>query len=71
MYNSDKSASITPAEDNSDFFKRGNRVISLASGGAFLGVLVAQIPGAIVGFILAAIFAWFYNPQKNQEDSQN
>jgi len=50
-----------------DFWKRGDRVIALASGGAFLGVLLAQIPGAIIGGLLAAIYAWFTAP-KNQSD---
>jgi phosphoglycolate phosphatase-like HAD superfamily hydrolase len=42
-----------------NFWKRGDRVVTLASGGAFLGVLLAQIPGAVIGGLLAAIYAWF------------
>jgi hypothetical protein len=42
-----------------DLWERGNRVISLATGGAFLGVLLAQLPGAFLGGVLAAIYAWF------------
>jgi hypothetical protein len=42
-----------------NFWERGNRVVTLASGGAFLGVLLAQIPGAIIGGSLAALYAWF------------
>jgi hypothetical protein len=42
-----------------DFWKRGDRVVTLASGGAFLGVLLAQIPGAIIGGLAAALYAWF------------
>ena len=41
------------------FWERGYRVISLATGGAFLGVLLAQIPGAVAGGILAALYGWF------------
>jgi hypothetical protein len=46
-----------------DFWERGNRVVALASGGAFLGVLLAQLPGAIVGGVLVALYAWFTAPQ--------
>lgn len=45
-----------------NFWERGNRVVALASGGAFLGVLLAQLPGAIIGGILVAIYAWFSAP---------
>jgi hypothetical protein len=45
-----------------DFWERGNRVVVLASGGAFLGVLLAQLPGAILGGLLVAIYAWFSAP---------
>lgn len=40
-----------------NFRERGDRVVVLASGGAFLGALLLQIPGAIVGGILAAVYA--------------
>lgn len=50
-----------------DFWKRGDRVIALASGGAFLGVLLAQIPGAIIGGFLAALYAWFTAPQAESD----
>ncbi|MBU7584925.1 MAG: hypothetical protein KAF91_18800 [Nostoc sp. TH1S01] len=50
-----------------DFWKRGDRIIALASGGAFLGVLLAQIPGAIIGGLLAAIYAWFTTPKTESD----
>ncbi len=40
-------------------WKRGDRVIALSSGGAFLGGLIAQVPGAVVGAVTGAIFGWF------------
>jgi hypothetical protein len=43
----------------SQFLLRGDRVVTLASGGAFLGVLIFQIPGAIIGGLLAGIYAWW------------
>lgn len=46
------------------FWQRGDRLIALASGGAFLGGLLAQIPGAIVGGLLAGVFAWLSNDAK-------
>ncbi|MBD2028297.1 hypothetical protein [Leptolyngbya sp. FACHB-711] len=54
---------LTIGSSQDDFWKRGDRVIALASGGAFLGVLLAQIPGAIIGGLLAAAYAWFTAPQ--------
>jgi hypothetical protein len=49
-----------------NFWERGNRVVILASGGAFLGVLLAQLPGAIVGWIVIAIYAWFTTPNQRE-----
>jgi hypothetical protein len=43
----------------SRFADRGDRLVTLASGGAFLGALFFQIPGAIVGALLVGIYAWF------------
>jgi superfamily I DNA/RNA helicase len=45
-----------------NFWERGNRVVTLATGGAFLGVLLAQLPGAIIGGVLVALYAWFSAP---------
>ncbi|BAY21634.1 hypothetical protein NIES2100_13900 [Calothrix sp. NIES-2100] len=50
-----------------DFWQRGDHVIALATGGAFLGVLLAQIPGAIIGGLLAAVYAWFTAPQTRSD----
>jgi hypothetical protein len=46
----------------SQFLLRGDRVVTLAGGGAFLGVLIFQIPGAIIGGLLAGIYAWWSFP---------
>lgn len=37
-------------------FERGDRMIAYASGAAFLGGLIAQIPGAIIGALAGALF---------------
>jgi hypothetical protein len=52
----------TVPKQRSQFLERGDRVVTLASGGAFLGVLIAQIPGAIIGGLLVGIYAWFSAP---------
>ncbi len=49
-------------KQRSRFLQRGDRVVTLVSGGAFLGVLIAQIPGAIIGGILAGVYAWISFP---------
>ena len=54
----------------SDFLLRGDRVVTLASGGAFLGVLIFQIPGAIIGGLLAGIYAWLSFPSVNSNKSK-
>jgi hypothetical protein len=41
-----------------NFWEKGDRVLALGSGGAFLGVLIAGIPGAITGGLLASIYAY-------------
>lgn len=40
-------------------WNQGDRIVALVSGGAFLGVLLAQIPGAIIGGLLAGVYAWY------------
>jgi hypothetical protein len=52
----------TVPKQRSQFLERGGRVVTLASGGAFLGVLIAQLPGAIIGGLLIGIYAWFSFP---------
>ncbi len=58
---------LADSSKQADFWKRGDRVMALASGGAFLGVLLAQIPGAIIGGLLAVIYAWFTDPQTRSD----
>lgn len=43
---------------NEKVWNRGERMIALASGGAFLGGLIAQVPGAAIGAVAGAIFGW-------------
>lgn len=46
---------------------RGERIITFSSGGAFLGGMIAQIPGAVIGALLAVIFAAIYKPRRVKE----
>lgn len=41
-----------------NFWEIGDRIVVMMAGGAFLGSLIAQIPGAIVGALIAGIFGW-------------
>jgi hypothetical protein len=55
--------SLRSPKQRSQFLQRGDRVLTLASGGAFLGVLIAQIPGAIIGGLLIGVYAWLSFPE--------
>ena len=44
--------------DRPEWVRRGNSIVVMISGCAFLGVMLAQMPGAIVGAIVGAIFGW-------------
>lgn len=53
-----------------DLFKRGEHMIALASGGAFLGGIIAQIPGSIIGALAGAIFSLFRGCLKSYRKSK-
>ncbi len=55
--------SATMQPDQNRIFAKGNRVISFASGGSFLGAMVGQIPGAVLLGVLGATFALVYHPE--------
>nr|ADO19081.1 hypothetical protein Nfla_4102 [Nostoc flagelliforme str. Sunitezuoqi] len=42
-----------------NLFKHGEHMIALASGGAFLGGIIAQLPGSIIGALAGAIVSLF------------
>lgn len=49
---------------NDNLQKRGNRVIALTNGGAFLGSLIGGIPGGVVLGVIVAVYAWMsYEPE--------
>lgn len=52
------------SKNTASWIKRGNTTITMISGGAFLGVLLAQVPGAIIGGIIAGIFGWLTSKPK-------
>lgn len=49
--------------------EKGDRMIAFASGGAFLGGLIAQIPGAVAGALAGAIFGWFDKKSANSPEN--
>lgn len=59
-------AQLAKTSKQSDFWERGNFIVTMASGGIFLGVLLAQVPGAIIGGLLAILFAWFSSSPKRR-----
>ena len=50
-----------------EWIRRGNTIVTMISGGAFLGVLLAQIPGAILGAIAAGLFGWYSSKPKAEQ----
>jgi hypothetical protein len=44
-------------------FQKGDRIIALSSGGAFLGGLIAQVPGAIVGALVGTVLGYVGHPR--------
>lgn len=65
-------------EKDSNIWQLGDKIIVFAGGGAFLGALIAQLPGAVIGGIMASIYAILVKPEikedKNvdlQTDSSN
>jgi hypothetical protein len=59
--NSAKKERVTQVSSNYSraLMEKGDRMIAFASGGAFAGGLIAQVPGAVVGAVAGAIFGWF------------
>jgi hypothetical protein len=58
---------VTEEDEGPDFWDRGNTIVTMISGGAFLGVLLAQMPGAIIGAIVAGIFGWFSSSSNKRQ----
>ena len=50
--------------DRPKWILRGDSIVSMIIGGAFLGVMIAQFPGAIVGAIFGAIVGWLSTKTK-------
>ena len=50
--------------DRPKWILRGDSIVSMIIGGAFLGLMLAQIPGAIVGAIFGAIVGWLSSKTK-------
>jgi hypothetical protein len=60
-------SAVVDQDTQPQWIKRGNTIVTMVSGGAFLGVLLAQFPGAIVGAIIAGIFGWYSSKPKAVE----
>ena len=55
---------MTRKTDRPEWIRRGNSIVTAIIGGAFLGVMIAQIPGAIAGAIFGAIVGWLSTKPK-------
>jgi hypothetical protein len=45
--------------NSSAFWDKSDRLVVMIAGGAALGSAIAQLPGAVVGAILAAGYGWY------------
>ena len=63
--NTTKTVSKQSTTSDNQWRERGNSIVSMICGSSFLGVMLAQIPGAIVGALLGAIVGWFITEPKN------
>lgn len=55
---------LNTAHPLKEIWERGDRAIATATGAAFLGGLVAQIPGAIAGAVFGILFGLFVRSKK-------
>ena len=58
-------------EDKHNIWQLGNKIIVFAGGGAFLGGLTGQLPGAIIGASIASIYACLVRPELKDNDPVN
>lgn len=59
------------SDNNSTFWDKSDRLVVMIAGGAALGTAIAQLPGALVGAILAAGYGWYisFGKTKSIENS--
>jgi hypothetical protein len=55
---------VTPA--TKEIWQRGDRAIATGAGGALLGGIVAQLPGAIAGAVFGTLYGLFVVPKKTR-----
>ena len=51
---------------SSDFWDKADRIAVMTAGGAAFGGTIAQIPGALVGATLAALYGWYISFAKTK-----
>ena len=54
------------SNNSAKFWDKSDRLVVIIAGGAALGSAIAQLPGAIVGAILAAGYGWYISFGKTQ-----
>jgi len=62
---SQKQSNKNCTDTSKEIRERGDRAIATAAGGAFLGGIIAQLPGAIAGGVFGAVFGLFVRTKKS------
>lgn len=52
-------AKTKTTQNITNFWEGGDRILVMVAGGAILGGMLAQIPGAVLGAVLAGTYGWY------------
>lgn len=58
------------ARDKGNFWERGDRALATGAGGAFLGGIIAQLPGALTGGVFGVLFGLFVVSNKHNSEAE-
>jgi ABC-type glucose/galactose transport system permease subunit len=60
----EENSSKRSPQPTTEFWAKADRLAVIIVGGAALGSAIGQIPGALVGGILATVYGWYISADK-------